>query len=79
MQQKKILPKRYYYLSQIDERDYSKIVWERKEKIDLFDKLISESCSEETALQAINVSRATYYRWKQDFVGYASQRGRKSY
>ena len=46
---------------------YSKIVWERKEKIDLFDKLISENCSEETALQAINVSRATYYRWKDRF------------
>ena len=67
MQQKKLLHKKYYYLSRIDERDYSKIVWERKEKLELFDKLLSEGCSEETALEAIKTSRSTYYRWKQRY------------
>lgn len=65
--QTKRLHKRYYYISKIDERDYSKTVWERKQKLDLFDRLICEGCSEDTALQAINLSRATYYRLKARF------------
>ena len=63
MQTKRLHPK-FYYICQIDERDYSKIALERLKKLDLFDTLICEGCSEETALQSIGISRATYYRLK---------------
>lgn len=36
----------------------------RIEKLKFYDQLRSEGCSEETALKAIEVSRATYFRWK---------------
>lgn len=63
MQTKRLLPT-FYYISKIDERDYSKIALERLGKLDLFDTLACEGCSEEAALQAIDISRATYYRLK---------------
>jgi transposase len=68
--QTKRLHKRFYYISKIDERDYSKIVWERKQKLELFDTLVSEGCSEEVALQAIGISRASYYRLKARYEKY---------
>lgn len=36
----------------------------RIEKLKFYDRLRSEGCSDETALKAIEVSRATYFRWK---------------
>ena len=36
----------------------------RYEKLVLYDQLRLEGCSEALALTAINVSRATLYRWK---------------
>jgi transposase len=62
--QTKRLHKKYYYISKIDERDYSKIVWERKQKLELFDTLMCDGCSEEVAIQAIGMSRSKYYRLK---------------
>ena len=62
--------KRFYYHSGIDERDYSKIVFERKEKLDLFEELVSEGCCEELSLRTIKISRATYYRWRKMFKIY---------
>jgi transposase len=63
MQTKRLHPK-FYYISKIDERDYSKIVWDRKQKLDLFETLSFEGCAEDSALRAIETSRATYYRLK---------------
>jgi len=63
MQTKRLHPK-FYYISKIDERDYSKIVWDRKQKLDLFETLSCEGCAEDSALRAIETSRATYYRLK---------------
>jgi len=65
--QQKILHKKFKYVSGIDETEYSKLVYERKEKLELYEQLISEGCSEETALIAIHTSRATYFRWKRNY------------
>lgn len=40
----------------------------RVEKIKLYERLRSEGCSEATALKAIELSRATYFRWKKILV-----------
>ena len=55
---------RYYHQLKIDETVYSKLAFERKQKLDLFNTLIIEGCSEEIALEAINFSRATRFRLK---------------
>ena len=62
--------KRSYRGLGIDGRDYSKIVYDRKENLDTFEELILEGCSEEVALRTIRVSRSTYYRWKTRFKKY---------
>jgi transposase len=56
--------KRLYQINNIDETDYSNIVCERKEKLDKMQLLLSEGCLESVALQAIDISRSSYYRWK---------------
>jgi len=48
----------------IDERVFSETAKNRREKLDLFNKLRKEGCTEETALEVIKVSRATYFRWR---------------
>lgn len=53
-----------YLKNGIDETEYSKNTFEKKEKLELYVKLISEGCKQSTALQAIGISKATYYRWK---------------
>lgn len=67
MMQTSILQKKLYHINNIDETDYSKIVWERKEKLDKIILLLEEGCSEDVALQALNVARSTYYRWKRNY------------
>jgi len=64
MQQINILQKKLYHISNIDETDYSPIVWKRKEKLDKIDLLLHEGCLENSALEALDVPRSTYYRWK---------------
>ena len=56
--------RRYYHGLKIDETVYSKLAFDRKQKLDLFNALIVEGCSEEIALEAINFSRATRFRLK---------------
>lgn len=68
--QNKRLHKNFRYLSGIDETDYSEIVWQRKEKLQLFDQLLDDGCIEKTALQAIGFSRAKYYRLKSRYKKY---------
>lgn len=64
MQRIKQLQKGYFKAAGIDEGEYPLEVYQRKEKIDLFDKLICDGCSEDLALEAIGVSRATIFRYK---------------
>lgn len=61
------LHKKLYQIKGIDEREYSKEVYERKEKIEIYEKLRSEGCSESTALMAIKTSRATFFRWQKKY------------
>ena len=65
--QSKYLQKKFYYKTGIDESEYSAIVYERKEKLALYDQLKKEGCSQKTALQAIKVPRSTCYRWKRQY------------
>lgn len=64
MQTRNYLPKKLYVKCSIDESEYSKIVYERKEKVLLFDKLRANSCPELLALEAVKVPRSTIFRWK---------------
>jgi transposase len=66
MQVKSYLKSRYY-VSGIDERNYSKEVFERKEKLDLTDKLFLEVNERELVFEAMRISRSTYYRWKKRY------------
>lgn len=70
MQQTRILPKRLYHTNNVDETDYSKIVWERKEKLDKIALLMSEGCAESIALEALNIKRSSYYRWKKNYTDF---------
>ena len=45
MQQTSVVQKRLYHINNIDERDYSPIVWERKDKLDKMALLLNEGVS----------------------------------
>ena len=62
------MQKRLYHINNIDERDYSPIVWERKEKLDKMALLLSEGTEESIALEALSLKRSTYYRWKKNYT-----------
>lgn len=64
MIQTSIISKKYYHINNLDETEYSKIVFERKEKIEKYDLLKAESCSEESIFEVLNISRASLFRWK---------------
>ncbi len=57
------LHKAFYQIKRIDDREYSPEAYERYDKIKLFFKLRGENCSEKTALEVIETSRASLYRW----------------
>ena len=59
--------RKFYQIQGIDETDYSQKAYDRKEKLRIYGKLVSEGCSQKTALEAIKISRATYYRWKRSY------------
>ena len=67
MLQTRILRKRDYHNLNIDETDYSKEVWDRKATLDKMALLLSEGCLESVALDALDVPRSTYYRWKKNY------------
>lgn len=66
----KIIHKQFYHIRRIDETTYSQKAYDREKKLKLYQKLISEGCSKKTALEAIETSRATYYRWKKSYKLY---------
>src|SRR3990167_8101621 len=66
----RIISKRYYHINNIDETEYSEIVWKRKEIIDKYDLLKSEGCDEKVILEVISVSRASIFRWKKKYKLY---------
>lgn len=67
MQQTSIVQNRLYHINNIDETDYSKVVWERKEKLDKMALLLNEGVQEDVALEALSLKRSTYYRWKRNY------------
>lgn len=67
LHKKFILYEKLYQKPGIDESEYSPIVYERLEKLKLFDRLRSEGCSLRTAFSALQVSKSTLYRWNSDY------------
>lgn len=66
----RIIQKRCYYKSDIDETIYSKIVWQRKAIIDKYELLKQQDCEESAILEVLMVSRASIYRWRHRFKKY---------
>ena len=67
MQTRNYLPKKMYAKSSIDETEYNPIVYERKEKVLLFNELRRAGCSEKLATRAIKTPRSTLFRWKKQY------------
>jgi len=59
-----VLHKKLYQINKIDESEYSQKVYERYEKLRLYQRLRAEGCSEKTALEAIGMSRSKLFRLK---------------
>jgi putative transposase len=51
----------------VNETTISSKAQERERKILLYQKLKAEGCAESTALEAIQTSRATFYRWHREY------------
>lgn len=62
-----VLHKNINSIKRIDTTEYNPIVYERKEKLEQYERLASEGCSEETIFEVLKISRATYYRWKNNY------------
>lgn len=58
---------RLYQNSGIDEAQYSKIVLNRKEKLEKYNLLKKEGCSEKVILHILEISRASFFRWKKRY------------
>lgn len=58
---------KFYHASQVDETNYSSVVYERLKKLESYDDLMHEGTEETIVLKALNVSRATLYRWKKRY------------
>lgn len=68
--QQHVLHKKLFTLSRVDETEYSSIVFERLEKIKIFEKLRQEGGKLETICKALQTSKSTIYRWKQRYKKY---------
>lgn len=55
----------YWKTKKLDMSFCSPEASKRVEKIKMYQRLRAEGCSEETALKAVDLSRATYFRWQQ--------------
>ncbi len=62
-----IIQKKYYHINNIDETEYSKVAYQRKEKLEKYKLLRSEKCSEKAIFEVLDISRATLFRWKKRF------------
>ena len=68
--QRNTLHRRFYHIRGIDETAYSQKAYDRLEKLRIYKKLVSEGCTQKTALEAIGASRTSYYRWKKNYQIY---------
>lgn len=66
MRQGYLISKRYHN-SGIDETEYSKIVFERYEKLRHYKTLKKEKCYEKTIFEVLEISKATFYRWRKAY------------
>ena len=61
------LHRRFYHFNGIDQTNYSKKAFEREKKLKMYKKLILGGCLRTLALEAIQTSKATFYRWKKRY------------
>ncbi len=61
------LQKKRYHFPLDDANEYPERVRERESKLSMYRKLAYEKCCQKTALEAIGISRATYYRWNKAY------------
>ena len=57
----------YRQANKILSTQYSDIAYDREAKLKLYEKLLLQGCSKQLALEAIQISRATYYRYKHKY------------
>lgn len=67
MIQTSIISKRYYHINDIDETEYSQVVWERKEKLEKYELLKTEEVCEEIIFEVLGIPRSTLFRWKKQY------------
>jgi len=65
-----VLHKKLFTLQRVDETEYSSIVYERLEKIELFKKLQQEGSELKTICKALKTSKSSIYRWNQCYKKY---------
>ena len=51
----------------IDGREYSQTAKERDKKLELYQRLRADGCKEETALEAVGLSRASYFCYRKAY------------
>lgn len=68
--QQRVLHKSLNRVRTVDTKEYSREAYERKEKLDNFNRLMEEGCSQEVALEVLKISRASYYRWLKNYRDY---------
>lgn len=64
------LHKLSYFKTGIDETEFSKKALARRDILKNYAQMVSEGCSQRTALKVLKISRSTYYRWKSNYYRY---------
>lgn len=59
--------KKLYQISRTGEAECSKVAYEREKKLEKYYQLRVEGCSQQTALRVLDLSRATFYRWRKKY------------
>lgn len=70
MQYKRFYKPLYYVSNGIDQREYLQEAHEKYNKLRLYTEFKNQNCKEEAILEALNISRSTYYRWKKAYDKY---------
>lgn len=65
--QQLMLHEKLYHINKVDETEYSKKVYERLDKIKMFDRLKKEGCSTKIILEVLKMPQSTFYRWKENY------------
>ena len=62
------LHRKFYHIKDIDQTEYSDKVWHRLAILNKYKTLKNEGCSEEAIFKVLDITRATYYRWRKRYA-----------